>query len=184
MSELKQSSFLSQNHTLLKLYGLINKMQMKKIRISLIFLLFSIAGLSSITAQDATNSVEEYFNNHIGVENYFITADNFENIYVSGFFMDTLTIKGYLLQTRGLLDIFIAKFDKAGKLLWIKQAGGFDMDMCKNIYTDVYNNVYVSGQFKGTAHFEDTVLYSQRTYNYFTAKYSNAGELVWVRTNN
>ncbi|MBN1186872.1 MAG: hypothetical protein JXB49_31635 [Bacteroidales bacterium] len=156
---------------------------MKTTKTKCIILLF-FTGIICLQAQGSRSEVEKYFSDHLGVDNYFVTTDNFDNIYVSGFFMDTLTIKNYFLQTRGLLDIFIAKFDNNGKLIWVKQAGGFDVDMCQNIYTDIYNNVYVSGAFKGAAHFEDTVLYSQRTYNYFTAKYSNAGDLVWVKTNN
>ena len=184
MSVFKQSSFILQNLLQYKPAGLKKLMRIKRLTKFLFILMISIAGVTSIHAQNANETVEEYFNKHQGIDNFYMTTDNFDNVYVSGFFMDTITIKNYHLQTRGLLDIFIAKFDKTGNLIWVKQAGGFDMDMCKNIYTDVYNNVYVSGQFKGTAHFEDTVLYSQRTYNFFTAKYSNAGELVWVRTNN
>lgn len=135
-------------------------------------------------SQSTKSIIVDEFSKSMRVDNFYVTTDNYNNVYVSGFFMDTIYIRSYLLYTRGALDIFIAKFDKRGQLLWVKQAGGHDVDLCKTIYTDVYNNVYISGAFKGQAHFEDTVLVSQRTYNYFTAKYSNNGDLLWVRTDN
>lgn len=91
-----------------------------------------------------------------------------------------------VLTSIGLLDIFIAKYDNNGSLLWAKRAGGALADEGQGIKSDVSGNVYVTGWFRDTATFgagtvNETALVSAGDMDVFLAKYDNNGLLLWAR---
>jgi hypothetical protein len=60
-----------------------------------------------------------------------VTTDTFGNIYISGFYSsDFITIGTVTLQNAGLSfnDIFLAKYNPSGNLLWAERFGGSDND--------------------------------------------------------
>src|ERR1041384_2170541 len=63
------------------------------------------------------------------------------NLYVTGSFNGTATFGSQQLTSTGASDIFLAKYDPFGKLLWIKQAGGTDDDEANSIVMDANNNI-------------------------------------------
>ena len=73
-----------------------------------------------------------------------------------GFFVSTDGEKGYFASNSiagsGGYDIFVAKYDNAGHLLWANQAGGpnFD-DYGLAIAVDGSGNCFVTGAFSGQA---------------------------------
>jgi hypothetical protein len=109
--------------------------------------------------------------------------DRLGNTYVTGFFADSLQLADKMLYSRGSLDIFLAKFGPGQEVEWIKQAGGAFMDICQYVEADTNNNIYVSGLFKGRLVFEDTAIYSKGKTRYFTAKYTDEGNLLWIKQN-
>lgn len=110
-----------------------------------------------------------------------ITADASGNSYVTGIFRGSASFDTITLTSSGSTDIFIAKYDASGKVLWAKQAGGPDIDAGKNIAVDISGNSYVTGEFRGTSTFGSTILTSSGNYDTFIAKYDSSGNLVWVR---
>ena len=54
------------------------------------------------------------------------------------------------LFSQGGYDIFVAKYDGKGQLLWVKQAGGTGLDKGHDIATDGMGSIIVTGRFKGT----------------------------------
>ena len=157
---------------------------MKKAKFILfIGLTIALASVYDITySRDGNCKWVRMLEENLGVENFMVSSDNQDNLYITGYFYDTITVGPEKLKAKGYIDIFVAKFDHVDNLVWIKQAGGEDIEFCKFVDTDVYNNVYITGMFKGEAHFGNTVISSPKSYDYFTAKYSNAGNLVWVKT--
>jgi hypothetical protein len=151
-------------------------------------LVFALCGilmfsLSQVQAGGKSESeLAEHFRNEFQVEKLFVTIDNQKNILVTGFFSDTVAIESHILESQGILDIFIAKYDRNMDLVWVKHAGGSNIDFSKFINTDKYDNIYIQGLYKGKAYFEGYHLDSKGTYDYFTAKYSYTGELLWVKT--
>jgi hypothetical protein len=109
--------------------------------------------------------------------------DRLGNTYVTGFFADSLQLSNRMLYSRGSLDIFLAKFGPGREVEWIKHAGGAFMDLCQYVEADTNNNIYVSGLFKGRLVFEDTAIYSSGKVRYFTAKYTDEGNLLWIKQN-
>src|SRR5207245_2344196 len=84
-------------------------------------------------------------------------------------------------------DIFVAKYDTNGGLIWAKRAGGSGDDDGFGIGVDALGNSYVTGQFFGSATFgpgevNQTILTAAASSTEaFVAKYASNGSLVWVK---
>ncbi|WP_460473558.1 Ig-like domain repeat protein, partial [Emticicia fontis] len=108
------------------------------------------------------------------------------NVYVTGYFNNSVTMRATTLTSSGADDIFLAKYDVAGNLLWARKAGGTTSDRAYGIAVSG-SGVYVTGIFSGTASFNTPA--SVSTYevtsagggDIFVAKYTDAGEIQWVR---
>jgi hypothetical protein len=110
-----------------------------------------------------------------------ITVDASSNIYVTGIFRDTATFGTTTLISAGNTDIFIAKYNASGGLLWAKRAGGADIDAAKNIEVDSNGNSYITGEFQGSSTFGSTTLTSTGSYDCFIAKYDATGNVLWAK---
>ena len=91
-----------------------------------------------------------------------------------------------VLTSAGSDDIFIARFNPDGTLIWAKQAGGTDWDggYANTALTD--NSTVVTGFFKDLATFgpgeeNETVLSSAGEWDTFIARYNPDGMLEWAR---
>src|SRR5205085_7879568 len=88
-----------------------------------------------------------------------ITLDDNGNAYITGNLAGRADFSGTIYQGRGIYDVFIAKYDPSGNLLWVKTAGGADNDQGNAI--KYHNNfIYLTGFFNDTAWFESTMLVS------------------------
>ncbi len=110
------------------------------------------------------------------------------DIYVTGQFYGTATFGGTtVLTSAGNADIFIAKFNSSGALVWAVQAGGTSFDECYDIAWAKCNgckgsSVYITGMFTGTGTFGTNTIISPVSSSMFTAAYSgNTGANNWVR---
>jgi len=108
-----------------------------------------------------------------------IATDGSGNIVVTGSFRYTATF-GDTTLTSGSVDIFIAKYDGDGNLLWVKQAAGPGFTFGGGITTDGSGNSIVAGRFNGTVDFGDTTLTSVGSRDIFIAKYDSDGNFLWV----
>ncbi len=81
-------------------------------------------------------------------------------------------------------DIFFAKYNKAGALVWARKVGGSGTDNSKAIGVDAGGNVYIIGTFELTADFDPGNgihnLTSNGGQDIFLAKYNSKGEFVWA----
>ena len=83
-------------------------------------------------------------------------------------------------------DIFVAKYDDAGNILWVRTAGNELVDQANAIVTDADGRSYVTGFFGTngpfpTVAFDDTMLTGYGSHDLFLAKYAADGTLLWVR---
>lgn len=113
-----------------------------------------------------------------------VAYDDSGNVFMSGYFNDTASFGGITITgfTTGLNDMFVAKYDKSGKILWVRHAGGPGRDEAKGMKCDSLGNVYVCGLYSDGAVFGTQTLSSPGYYNTFLAKYSPDGVLVWVQS--
>lgn len=110
-----------------------------------------------------------------------IACDPSGNILVTGSFAGTNTLGSTALISAGLSDMFLAKYDSAGNLLWARRAGGASYDEGRGVATDGAGNAYVTGLFQGVASFGNSNLTSSGQSDVFVAKYDPAGTLAWVQ---
>ncbi len=108
-----------------------------------------------------------------------ITSDNSNDIYITGYFHGTLN---NAIISHGDADIFIAKYDQNGNMLWIRTAGGDSYDSSSRIDIDKDGNLYVCGDFSSIANFENATIQSKGSFDVFIAKYSQEGEFKWVNS--
>ena len=54
-----------------------------------------------------------------------VALDSAGNVYVTGFYSSTMTVQGVTVTSKGLFDVFLAKFDTNGTLLWLKSGGWY-----------------------------------------------------------
>lgn len=86
------------------------------------------------------------------------------------------------LYAQGSNDVFIAKYDLNGTLIWARRAGGYDWDKATGIACDNSGNIYVCGYFKNNSTFGGTsTIYSSGAEDIFVAKYNSSGTFLWVR---
>ena len=110
-----------------------------------------------------------------------VAVDASGNVYVAG------TVRGnsnFGLQeiTAVNNDIFLAKYNATGNLLWVKQAGGAGEDAASSVVLDASGNVYISGSFRNTANFDSLTVTSSGSDDGFIAKYSSSGNPIWARS--
>ncbi|MBL4753048.1 MAG: SBBP repeat-containing protein [Flavobacteriales bacterium] len=120
---------------------------------------------------------------------YSVATDASGNIYVTGAFgsssinFDTVAIANY--NTNGSDDIFIAKYDSSGNILWAKSAGGSSFDMGYSIATDVSGNFFVIGSFQSpTLTFDSITLVNSNagSSDIFIVKYNTNGNVIWAQS--
>jgi hypothetical protein len=112
-----------------------------------------------------------------------ISADNFGNIYLTGYFQSLSIIFGIDTFTNaGVSDIFIAKYDSSGNVLWAKSVGGSSMDFSTGIITDSFDNIYLTGWFGSpTITLGSHTLTNAGNYDIFIAKYDSSGNVLWAK---
>ncbi|MBL7998672.1 MAG: choice-of-anchor D domain-containing protein [Candidatus Kapabacteria bacterium] len=89
--------------------------------------------------------------------------------------------------TSGGQDMFVAKYDPAGNIVWAKKAGGDAEDRYTCVTNDNTNGVYAAGFFASQSIMVNDqsipiTRFDQR--NVIISKYDDAGVLQWTRTGN
>lgn len=118
-----------------------------------------------------------------------ITTDLFGNVYAAGYFQSDSIVFGAtrLMNTdtvSNTADIFIAKFDGAGNLLWAKNAVGMSDDGIWAVCTDKFGNIYTAGWFRSpTIVFDNDTLHntSSPSSEMFIVKYNSIGSVLWAK---
>lgn len=114
-------------------------------------------------------------------EGYAVSSDLTGNAYVTGYFSGTANFSGTSIASKGANDIFIAKYNPAGALLWVKRAGGTASDYGMGIEVDNYNNVFLTGGFRLTSTFGSISLKALGgDADIFIARYTSSGDCVWA----
>jgi len=111
-----------------------------------------------------------------------VAIDKAGNVIIAGAFEDTVRFNQTALVSAGLSDIFIAKYDTSGQLLWLQQVGGASVETGGDVATDSAGNILVAGTFRKTITIGDTTLAAiDNVDDVFIAKYDTHGRLLWAR---
>jgi len=111
-----------------------------------------------------------------------IALDNSEHIYLTGEFSGTASFGTITLTSSwiGDYDIFIAKLDTSGNIIWAVGAGGVESDCGNSITVDNSDNIYLAGSFSNTAVFGSTSLTSSGVSDVLVAKLDSSGNWLWA----
>ena len=120
------------------------------------------------------------------------TGDNFGNgvatdgsgnvLVTGGFTSPTITFGTTTLTNAGNVDMFVAKYDASGTVLWAKGAGGTGDDFGYGVATDGSGNVLVTGQFSSQIiTFGTTALNYAGGSDIFIVKYDASGTVLWAK---
>jgi hypothetical protein len=114
-----------------------------------------------------------------------LTADNSGNVIITGYFDSSITFGSQRLVNTHYAgsDIFIAKYDGSGNLLWAESSIGMGGgDASAGLATDASANIYVTGSFTSTLMSFDGVSVTNGGggNNMFVAKFTTAGSPVWA----
>ena len=118
-----------------------------------------------------------------------LAFDTAGNIYCSGTYQGTVDFdptSGTLnLSSKGLDDIFVAKYSSLGLAIWAKSIGGTGAEKCKTIAIDKWKNIYLGGSFANTVDFDPGTPYiplsSVGTQDMFLCKLDNTANLKWAK---
>ena len=106
---------------------------------------------------------------------YGVALDNLGGVYVTGFFSGSITADGVTLTSAGLSDIFVAKYNSDGTLVWLKRAGGTGADIAHGIVVDSVGSIAIVGEFQNTASFGGNSIAALGLGDAFIAKYDSNG---------
>jgi|688.fasta_scaffold19901_2 hypothetical protein len=123
-------------------------------------------------------------------------TDQKGNIYVVGYFeskmlsfgRETLHNNNFTIgkdSVRYNSDMWLAKFSPDGTCIWARNAGGLDGNgQYSTITLDRSNHVIISGIAGGEMNFGKGTKLIQESTGIYVAKYSNDGDLLWVKSPN
>ena len=117
---------------------------------------------------------------------YSVSADASGNAFVTGYFSGSPLTFGTIIlsKTGSAFDIFIAKYDSNGNILWAKNAGGANDDKGYSVSADPIGNVFVTGSFKSPTISFGTIILTNMNVNFadiFIAKYDASGNILWAK---
>jgi hypothetical protein len=165
-----------------------NKFSMKPLS----FLFFCLSFLNS-NSQPATLKWAKSMGGSQFEQARSMAVDASGNVYLAGSFSGTVdfdpgpgisNLTGYAPK---LEDIFIAKLDSSGKLLWAKQFGEMSADIAYGLALDAHGNIYCTGYYQGTVDFDPSLtgisrLTSNGLEDIFILKLSTDGNYLWAKS--
>lgn len=116
-----------------------------------------------------------------------INTDKSGNIILTGQFQGTSNFNGTTVTSAhnpilnfASFDVFTAKLDPSGNIIWLKTGSSKFDDRGLDLVTDKNRNIYVCGQFS------DTITFNQTHNNYiknatFIIKYDSLGNEIWCK---
>lgn len=147
---------------------------MKSLIITTIILIFSIAGIS----QDFDLAVKA--GGKSSDQGYDIVTGPDGDSYVCGWFSDTAWFGSQMLISQDQTDVFTARFDSTGILIWVIQGNGPGKSVAAGIDMDQSGNIFITGWFEDEIQFGEINLQCHGLYDMFVIKYNSEGDALWA----
>lgn len=146
--------------------------------LSLLFLGILLTAVDSRAETHLWSGLISGSGNDVG---YAVATDAQGNIVLAGTFENSTSFAGTILTSRGLADVFVAKYSGGGSLLWARSFGGGGNDEAAALSVDQSTGeVVVTGRFAQTVDFGSSTLSSAGVYDVFVAKLSLTGAPLWA----
>ncbi len=113
-----------------------------------------------------------------------IANDATGNVYITGYFESpAIAFGSYILNNTDGSDIFLAKYDGNGNVIWATNAMGTSWDVGRSVAVDASGNAYVTGNFESPSiTFGSFTLTNAGFYDIFLVKYDSAGNVIWAKS--
>ena len=102
-------------------------------------------------------------------------------ITIAGSFYTVIHFGEHCLTGRGDSDMFVARLDADGNVLWAQSGGGTSTEVGQSVAVDRDGHTYVSGYFYGNPTFSSTNLNGVGGQDGFLCRYEANGSLTWSR---
>lgn len=116
-----------------------------------------------------------------------ITVDASGNCHIAGNFGDSTITFGSIILTNNSLnaDMFLAKYDASGNVLWAKSIGGMNSDQAKSVSLDDTGNIYLAGYFKSSSITIGSITLTNgggsASSDIFLSKSDANGNVIWAK---
>jgi hypothetical protein len=108
-------------------------------------------------------------------------VDGYGSMIITGHYYDSISFGDTTLYAMGGSDIFLAKYDMWGSLIWVKQASGSSSDQSYSVSCDPEWNIILTGSFFYDIQIDDVLLTTTNPTGVFLAKYDNNGVLDFAQ---
>jgi hypothetical protein len=108
-----------------------------------------------------------------------ITISSDGRLYLTGFFNGSISLGSTTLNSAGGSDVFWARIDTAGTIIWAFNGGGTGDDYGNDIEADFAGNLYLTGSFQNSASFTSTTLNSSGGDDIFLSRINSSGTCMW-----
>ncbi len=111
-----------------------------------------------------------------------IDIDQAGNIIITGTFPGTLKFGIYeLVSYNNSRDIFLAKIDPNGNIIWARAYGGALTDWGRSVTVDDFNNIYITGSYSDSIAFDSFIFKKISGGNdMFITKLDTQGNVIWA----
>lgn len=111
-----------------------------------------------------------------------VGADGEGNVVAGGFFGGKVNFDHLELTSNAKTDGFIVKYNDKGEVLWARNFGGDDGEICSSV-ADRFGNIYLGGLYfsKKIESATDTLI-NNGSINAFLVKYDKDGNQLWARS--
>lgn len=110
-----------------------------------------------------------------------VATDVEGNVYVTGYFLGTGLFEDLTLNNSGYIDIFVARYDPDGELVWVRQIGGRSDDVAASIKVDDQGSVFLAGGFSERMQVARNItLKSEGLFDAFLIKLDSEGRTAWA----
>lgn len=110
-----------------------------------------------------------------------MTIDEDGNIIFTGSYQNMMSLGNFTITSNGQDDIFVAKIDPLGEVLWLKSYGGTALDAGYAVETDFLGDIVILGYMQESVNFDGSTLTSAGTYDICLFKLDSDGNIVWAR---
>ncbi len=111
-----------------------------------------------------------------------VCVDQLGDIFVVGSINGTIILGSFTLVSVDTSDIYIARLDSTGAVLWAFVEGGIGWVEPAGIGTDTLGGVFLTGNYQDSVNLSNVSLVSGGSYECFIAKYDYTGSIQWAQT--
>ncbi len=111
-----------------------------------------------------------------------VATDKTGNVYITGYYgSPTLTFGSTVLTNNGIVNIFLAKYNSNGTVIWAKNFGGVNHDYGFGVCVDKNDNIYLTGNYTSSSiAFGSFPLNSPN--EFFLTKLDTNGDVKWAKS--